>query len=151
MKVNYEYAVLWFTPDMTDPKTEPVPVGLIAVGPLTESSSFYFVGAARRPIGTAVDANGNPLDLPTKLDKLVAIALAQVGPGGMLEWFQASLRHSLAFSPTVATSMDLPSADPAEIARNLVPLFREKVVSPSSEPAPSLTAFRFDVAQTAPA
>lgn len=151
MKVPFEYAVLWFTPHMTDPDTEPIPVGLIAVGPLTTSSSFYFVGAARRPIGTAVDANGTPVDLPTKLDKLVSIALEEVGPGRMLEWFQANLRHSLAFSPTVASSIELPFADPAEVMQRLVPLFKEKVVSPmSEEPAPSLTAFRFDVAQTAP-
>lgn len=152
MIVTFEYAVLTFLPDLTDPQSQPVPVGVIAVGPLTPTHGFCFVATARRSaIPIEHDSFGLLTDLPGLLDKLIQQALIQVGAGRVLPSLNASLGHTLALGSPVVEAVSL-ATDPVqidELLQALSPLYERHVLSAETGRSGEtlLPAVRFDVTE----
>lgn len=139
MIVKYHYAVLSFVTDLSDPRSEAVPVAVIAIGPITEEIGFCYFAAEKRPsIAADSDSFGLLKDLPKLLDTMIREGLAQAGRGKLLEWLQSSLRHTLALgqSRTETLSIETEPFQVQELLAGLAPLYERHVARPSHEPTP---------------
>lgn len=151
MNVNFQYAVLTFNSDLTDPLGEAIPVGVIAVGELTPTHRFCFVAAAHRStLRVQADSFGLLTDLGDLLGKLTRAGLKQVGHAGLLEWLGRSLGHTLALGQPIHHSVSL-TADSAqfdELLSALSLLYEEHVPVRGDDVPGGLPAVRFDVMET---
>lgn len=147
MKITYNYAVVSFCWDLTDPSAESVPVAVVGVGTVQNSDFWFYV--VRPALGDSLRLEEPSRAIlnkfPDILQEQVATGLRQVPPARFLSWVHDQLRNSLHVSEIDAREANLrddPNAGAsrkprdlkqwaiAQLTADFVMLYNEKVLRP---------------------
>ena len=141
--MQYDYAVLSFCPDLTDPHSQSVPIGFIAVGHkgsegvlMTALRSFF---GKETPIPEPDDSLRSILEnLQDFVHTELQDGLSSVEPKNLLNWLQERLRNTIHVSLVGTSTVYADEADTwPEMAWDALTLFNRKILGHA---APSLTS-----------
>jgi len=149
MNINYNYAIISFCSDLTNPNAGSLPVGMIGIGKTGEDAGFVMSITPKSP-DDAFMAKDDPFskqilsDLDTFLSRQLEAGLNEVGPDNFLEWLHHRLRNSIHVS--IIDSQQVKVKDQEAIAENLMPalmadfmkVFTKNVEKPLSLVRPTL-------------
>lgn len=135
MKVTYEYAVVHYCPDLTDPDARSTPVALIGLSHPGSDPGFLFVGVGENPFTSAPDPLGLYADLPEFFGKLLKRGLDEAKPDAILAWVRARLGGTLSMGKVERRESTLRSLDAEAVTGELFRLLHAEV-----RPAPKRSA-----------
>ena len=100
MKVQLNYGVLSFCPDLTNPSAVSIPLGIVGAGVAADRDRFWFFVLKNPPWNEpAIDndpvAKSILAELPALLDKQVGEGAAKVETRNFSSWLHGQFRNSL--------------------------------------------------------
>lgn len=139
--MQYNYAVLSFCSDLTNPQARSVPIGLIAIG--YKGSEGVLVTALRSFLGEEAPIPESDNSAKSILENLqdfvhteLQDGLNSVGPKNLLDWLQGKPRNTIHVSFVGTSTVYADEADTwPEMAWDALSLFNRKILEPV---APSL-------------
>ena len=135
MKVQLNYGVLSFCPDLTDPSAVSIPLGIVGAGVAANKDRFWFFVLKNPPWHTpAIDndpiAKSILSELPALLDKQVGEGAAKVETRNFSSWLHGQFRNTLHVSLVKKELFSTKAGNPhRDIMAHCMDLFTKSVFS----------------------
>ena len=140
MHVNYHYAVLSYCPDLTSPSAESFPVGMVAIGNLSNDVVFAISIARSTYRASSSDNLCDPFssqilnNFHNFIDAQLREGFENTGADNFLPWLQGRLRNTIHISYIDDRVCDVNEEQVGYLINDALQLFDEQIINAGHTP-----------------